>query len=64
MTSKTQIEAVKEKFLNVIVQLILQKNLINYSPKISLEEGIKEIIFNGPIQSEWATSERHYSIDK
>lgn len=40
------------------------KKLINFSPKVSLEEGIRSIINNGPIQSEWATSEKEYSISK
>ncbi len=40
------------------------KRMINFSPKISLEEGIRSIIDNGPIESEWATSEKEYSIIK
>jgi len=39
------------------------KAIIGYEPKISLEEGIKNIIKIGVLQPKWATSEREYTID-
>ncbi len=41
----------------------LASETIGYSPKISLEEGIKKIIEIGVLQPKWATSERIYTID-
>ena len=39
------------------------KRIINYEPKVSLEEGIKKIIDIGVLSPKWATSERDYTID-
>jgi len=39
------------------------KKLIDYEPKITLEEGIKKIIEVGVLQPKWATSEKDYTID-
>ena len=41
----------------------LAKELINYEPKISLEQGIKKVIKAGVFKPKWATSEKNYTID-
>jgi len=41
----------------------LAKEIIDYEPKISLDEGIKRIVEVGISQPKWATSERDYTID-
>ena len=42
----------------------LAKRLINYEPKISLDEGIKKVIDVGYIPLSWITSEKNYLIDE
>jgi UDP-glucose 4-epimerase len=39
------------------------KKLINYEPKTSLEDGIREVIESGTIEPAWPTTDRDYSID-
>ncbi len=42
----------------------LAKKLINYEPKISLDEGIKKVMDVGYIPLSWITSEKNYLIDE
>lgn len=39
------------------------KELLGFSPKVTLEEGIKKIIEHGIIRPKWATSDIEYTLD-
>ena len=40
------------------------KEILNYNPIVSLEDGIKEIIDSGLIMTKWATTDLDYTIDE
>lgn len=42
----------------------LAKQLINYRPRVFLEEGLKKVINIGLPKQYWAASERHYCLDQ